>query len=139
VSIIGSMGARSAGTRAGLDVVYAVDRDAWRAWLRRTHATTPRVWLVYYRKATGKTGVSYDDAVEEALAFGWIDSKTNPLDDERYLQLFTPRRPGVSDEASGARVSASADSPLLHYCHSRFLANSARETYKRFVTDVARF
>jgi uncharacterized protein YdeI (YjbR/CyaY-like superfamily) len=70
------------------------DRDAWRAWLEEHHNTVPGAWLVNYRKATGKTAVSYDEAVEEALAFGWIDSKANPLDGERYLQMFTPRRPG---------------------------------------------
>jgi uncharacterized protein YdeI (YjbR/CyaY-like superfamily) len=81
-------------TRAGLPIVEAPDREAWRAWLDENHATGGGAWLVNYRKATGKAGVPYDEAVEEALCFGWIDSKTNPLDDERYLQMFTPRRPG---------------------------------------------
>jgi uncharacterized protein YdeI (YjbR/CyaY-like superfamily) len=81
-------------TRAGLEILHAVDRGAWRAWLAEHHASAPGVWLVYYRKATGRTGVSYDEAVEEALAFGWIDSKTNPRDEEGWLQMFTPRRPG---------------------------------------------
>lgn len=49
---------------------------------------------MYYKKNSKKTGISYDEAVEEALSFGWIDSKVNALDEERYMQIFTPRKPG---------------------------------------------
>ena len=72
--------------------IYASDRKAWRAWLKRNHRTCERVWLVYYKKGSGKPSVSYNDAVEEALCFGWIDSTLRTLDKERYTQQFTPRR-----------------------------------------------
>lgn len=72
---------------------YAKDRRTWREWLEENHATAPGVWLVYYKKKSGKPRVDYEDAVEEALCFGWIDSKPNVIDDERYMQLFTPRKP----------------------------------------------
>ena len=72
--------------------IEAQDRHAWRAWLEENHAITAGVWLVYYKKHTGKPGISYDEAVEEALCFGWIDSRPNTLDDERYMQFFSPRK-----------------------------------------------
>lgn len=72
---------------------YAPDRKTWRKWLAKNHASTPGIWLIYYRKQSEKSGVSYNDAVEEALCFGWIDSTMRPLDESRYMQLFTPRKP----------------------------------------------
>jgi uncharacterized protein YdeI (YjbR/CyaY-like superfamily) len=73
--------------------VYAKDRAAFRKWLEQNHKTTPGIWLVYYKKNSGKPSISYPDAVKEALCFGWIDSKPNAIDDERYMQVFTPRKP----------------------------------------------
>jgi uncharacterized protein YdeI (YjbR/CyaY-like superfamily) len=72
---------------------YAPDRATWRIWLAEHHATSKGVWLVYYKKDSGKPRVSYDDAVEEALCFGWIDSVVNAIDDDSYMQLFSPRKP----------------------------------------------
>ena len=72
---------------------YARDRKEWRKWLKKNYATSQGIWLIYYKKCADKTCVSYDEAVEEALSFGWIDSKVNKLDDERYMQVFTPRKP----------------------------------------------
>lgn len=74
--------------------IYAADRAAWRAWLEANNDTAERIRLVYYKARSGKPSVSYDEAVEEALCFGWIDSRINSIDDERYMQLYTPRRPG---------------------------------------------
>jgi len=73
---------------------YTESRKAWRAWLSKNHAKEKEIWLVYYRKATGKPRISYNDAVEEALCFGWIDSTAKRVDDERFAQRFSPRRPG---------------------------------------------
>ncbi|MGB3589370.1 MAG: YdeI/OmpD-associated family protein [Tunicatimonas sp.] len=70
---------------------YPETRQQWRDWLAENHVTADGVWLVYYKKGTGKPTVTYDEAVEEALCFGWIDSVPNKLDDERYKQLFSPR------------------------------------------------
>jgi uncharacterized protein YdeI (YjbR/CyaY-like superfamily) len=66
----------------------------WRTWLRKYHQTRPEIWLIYYRKASGKPRISHSDAVDEALCFGWIDSQAAPLDADRFAQRFTPRRPG---------------------------------------------
>ena len=79
---------------ADFEEVYAADGAAWRAWLRENHATSPGVWLVYYKKDTGKPSVTWDEAVEEALCYGWIDSKVNRMDEARYKQVFMPRKAG---------------------------------------------
>ena len=68
-------------------------RDEWRQWLRRNHTTESEIWLVYYRKDSGKPRIAYTDAVEEALCFGWIDGIEKKIDDKASAQRFTPRRP----------------------------------------------
>ena len=65
----------------------------WREWLLAHHATTRGVWLVYYKKAAGQPSLSWSQAVDEALCFGWIDSQAKPLDAQRYQQFFSPRKP----------------------------------------------
>jgi len=71
----------------------AASRADWRAWLERHHALSSGVWLVSYKKETARPRVAYAAAVEEALCFGWIDSRPNALDDERAMQWFSPRKP----------------------------------------------
>lgn len=73
--------------------IHPKTRAGWRSWLKRNHAKCDGVWLIYYRASPGKSRLSWDDAVREALCFGWIDSKVKPIDDERYKQIFTPRKP----------------------------------------------
>lgn len=70
---------------------YAENRAEWRTWLENNHEIAKNIWLIYYKKHTKKPSVPYNDAVEEALCFGWIDSTVRKLDDERYMQIFTPR------------------------------------------------
>jgi uncharacterized protein YdeI (YjbR/CyaY-like superfamily) len=65
----------------------------FRAWLEEHHETEPEVWVGYYKKATGKPTLTWSEAVDEALCFGWIDGKLQRIDDERHRQRFTPRRP----------------------------------------------
>lgn len=74
---------------------HPLTRSEWRAWLEANHTRSEGVWLITYKVATGKPRVEYDEAVEEALCFGWIDSKPNKLDDERSLLWFAPRKPGT--------------------------------------------
>lgn len=71
---------------------YAKNRKAWRKWLEKNHLKEEGVWLIYYKKGSGKTRVSWEQAVEEALCFGWIDSISKPIDEEKYKQKFTPRK-----------------------------------------------
>jgi uncharacterized protein YdeI (YjbR/CyaY-like superfamily) len=69
------------------------NRRAWRTWLRTHHASESEIWLVFHKRHTAKSQMTYDDAVEEALCFGWIDSLVRRLDDDRYARKFTPRKP----------------------------------------------
>jgi len=68
--------------------------SAWRAWLEKNHAAASEIWLAYYKKGAGKTSVTYREALDEALCFGWIDSIIRRMDDEKYMQRYTPRKPG---------------------------------------------
>lgn len=72
--------------------LHVPNRKAWRAWLNKHHKTEREIWLVYHRKATGQGRIAYNDAVEEALCFGWIDSIVKTLDAERVVQRFSPRK-----------------------------------------------
>jgi len=76
-----------------LQQVYVEDRAAWRRWLVSNHASSPGIWLVFDKKASRADRLAYADAVEEALCYGWIDSLVRRIDDARYVQLFTPRKP----------------------------------------------
>lgn len=71
---------------------YAKNRSEWRAWLAKYHKTASEIWLIYYKKASGKPRVPYNDAVDEALCYGWIDSILKPIDDEKYAQRYSPRK-----------------------------------------------
>lgn len=82
------------------------NRDAWRAWLEKNHARETELWVVLYKKNSGKPTVSYDEAVEEALCFGWIDGLTKGIDDEKYGVRFTPRKSGsIWSESNKKRVA----------------------------------
>jgi uncharacterized protein YdeI (YjbR/CyaY-like superfamily) len=70
------------------------DATAWRRWLSREHERSPGVWLVLHKKGGGVTRLTYADALDEALCFGWIDGQLSTRDGESYRQRFTPRRPG---------------------------------------------
>ena len=74
--------------------VHLSDRGSWRRWLEKNHAIQRGIWLIFYKKATRKPSLDYEESVEEALCFGWVDSRTRRLDDERYMLMFTPRKPG---------------------------------------------
>lgn len=73
--------------------LYITSSKDWRDWLKKNYKTEKEIWLVYPKKATGKPRIEYNDAVEEALCFGWIDSIVKKLDEERTVQRFSPRKP----------------------------------------------
>jgi len=74
-------------------IYHPADRAAWRSWLEANHASARGVWVATWRSRTGRDTVPYEEVVLEALCFGWIDSTVNTFDDDRGLQLITPRRP----------------------------------------------
>jgi len=69
------------------------DHREWRRWLRTHHSSESEIWLVFYKQHTGKSSILYQDALDEALCFGWIDSLVRRLDDDRFARKFTPRKP----------------------------------------------
>ena len=74
--------------------LHVTTREAWRRWLREHHKRESEVLLVYNKAHTGRPRLPYQDALEEALCFGWIDAQVRRIDDDRYGQRWTPRRPG---------------------------------------------
>ncbi len=70
----------------------AASRQEWRSWLEKHHTRESQVWLVYFKKHTGKPSLSYTESLEEALCFGWVDGIKRRIDEERYAHRFSPRR-----------------------------------------------
>src|SRR5256885_11535625 len=64
----------------------------WRRWLAAHHASDTEVWLVFHKRHTGRKSIEYDDSVDQALCYGWIDSLIKRIDDDRYARKFTPRK-----------------------------------------------
>lgn len=86
--------------------IHMTSRHDWRAWLEENHDTKNEIWLIFYKKHTGKPNISYDEAVEEALCFGWIDSIIKKIDDDKFVRKFTPRKPGSKwSESNKKRAS----------------------------------
>jgi len=73
-------------------LLYVTDRKEWRDWLTKHYKSESEVWLVYYRKHSGKPRISYNDAVEEALCFGWIDGQAKSLNDDKFLIHFSRQK-----------------------------------------------
>ena len=69
------------------EVVYITNRKEWRNWLKENHNLKKEIWLIYYKRHTNKPRIPYNDAVEEAICFGWIDSTIKNIDNEKYLYL----------------------------------------------------
>jgi uncharacterized protein YdeI (YjbR/CyaY-like superfamily) len=74
--------------------LYFKTRKEWRRWIEKNHSTVDSIWIIFYKKHTGKPCLAYVDAVEEALCYGWIDGKIKRINDEYYVQRYTPRRLG---------------------------------------------
>lgn len=74
--------------------IEAQDAAEFRAWLQANHGTSPAVWLIFWKKGSGHPSIVWGDAVDQALCFGWVDSKVQSLDAQRYRQYFSVRKPG---------------------------------------------
>ena len=75
------------------NTLYVTTRKEWRDWLKKHYQSEKEIWLVYYKKYTGKPRINYNEAVEEALCFGWIDSIVKSIDEDRFAQRFSLRNP----------------------------------------------
>ncbi|MFC1755225.1 YdeI family protein [Thermoproteota archaeon] len=71
--------------------LYVTNRKQWNSWLAKNHNKEKEIWLIYFKKSSGKKRIPYNDAVEEALCYGWIDSILKGIDEEKFAQRFTPR------------------------------------------------
>lgn len=81
------------------------NREGWRRWLEKHHGDKKEIWVVYYKKTAGKQGIAYDESVEEALAYGWIDGQAKTIDAETWACRFTRRKPTSNwSESNIARV-----------------------------------
>ena len=102
-------------TEPGLETCHPLTADEWRKWLEEHHARTQGIWLVSYKQSTAKPRVHYDDAVEIALCFGWIDSKPRTLDAERSMLWFSPRKKGTAwSKKNKERIEKLTASGQLH-------------------------
>jgi uncharacterized protein YdeI (YjbR/CyaY-like superfamily) len=89
--------------------------EDFRAWLERYHDSEPELWVVYYKKASGKPSMTWQESVDEALCFGWIDGIRKSIDAERYMNRFTPRRVGSNWSAVNiGRVAALTEAGRMH-------------------------
>jgi uncharacterized protein YdeI (YjbR/CyaY-like superfamily) len=102
-------------TRLPPNAVHPLTRDDWRAWLQAHHGRDEGVWLVSYKKASGKPSLGYDAVVEEALCFGWVDSKPSKLDEQRTMLWFSPRKPKSAwSRPNKERVARLIEQGLMH-------------------------
>lgn len=98
----------------GIKTYYAKSQAAWRKWLEENHGTEKSVWLIIYKKESGVPSVYYSEAVDEAICFGWIDSKPNKRDDESYYQFFAKRNAKSNwSKANKAKVSKLMEKGLM--------------------------
>ena len=90
------------------------DRQELRRWLELNHATVSQAWVVIYKKHSDMQGLRYEEAVEEAVCYGWIDGKMNRVDDDRFRQRFTPRRTNsVWSQSNKDRATRMIDAGLM--------------------------
>lgn len=96
------------------ETLYPKNRKAWRTWLLKNHDSKQSVWVIYYRIKSGKPTLKYSDAVDEALCFGWIDSKVKPVDDEKFMQFFCKRKPsGTWSKINKEKVQRLIEASLM--------------------------
>ena len=120
-----------------LNVIEARNRKEWREWLQKNHLTSPGIWLIYYKKDSGKPTISYEEAVEEALSFGWIDSKANALDEERYMQIFTPRKMGsIWSKSNKQRVKKIIEQGLMTPAGLEKIEAAKKDGSWNFLDDI---
>jgi uncharacterized protein YdeI (YjbR/CyaY-like superfamily) len=112
------------------------DRAAFREWLQSNHASAQDLWVGYYRKASGKSAMTYPEAVEEALCFGWIDGLTYRIDDEVHANRFTPRRKGSSWSGPNiAKVAELRKAGLMHAAGLRAFEERDRRKDQPYLRD----
>ena len=110
------------------NTLYAMDRTSWRDWLTENVEKENEKWLVFPSKKSGEVSISYNDAVEEALCFGWIDSTVRKLDDNHRIQRFTPRR-------NGSKYSRANVERLIWLEHQGMLHPKVRSSVLKLIRE----
>lgn len=112
-------------------------RQEWRQWLADNHRSKQSVWLVYYRKKSDKPTVAYQEAVEEALCFGWIDSTKKTIDEERFMQLFSRRKPtSIWSRINKDSVKRLIDQGLMTEAGLASVEKAKKNGYWKILDDV---
>ncbi|NDV82238.1 YdeI family protein [Bacteroides sp. 51] len=102
-------------SQSSIEIKYFENRRDWRKWLADNFETAREIWFVFPQKSSGKKSIAYNDAVEEALCFEWIDSTIKPLDTELRIQRFTPRNPkSTYSQANKERLKWLSDNKMIH-------------------------
>nr|WP_321412048.1 YdeI/OmpD-associated family protein [uncultured Carboxylicivirga sp.] len=83
-------------TKKEIETFTPKSRAEWRQWLDKNHAAKQAIWLIYYKSSAKASSISWSEAVDEALCFGWIDSTRKTIDDDRFMQYFSKRKPNSS-------------------------------------------
>jgi uncharacterized protein YdeI (YjbR/CyaY-like superfamily) len=122
------------------ETLYLTDRNKWRSWLAKNHTSAKEIWLIYYNKKSGKPRIPYNDAVEEALCYGWIDSIVKKYDEERAAQRFSPRRKNsqlseMNKERIRRLIEAGKMTPAGLESIKHHLGNSNSGKKNNFLTD----
>lgn len=121
-------------TRA--EVTVFPSSDEFRAWLNAHHDSAPQIWVGYFRKGTGKTSMTYPEAVEEALCFGWIDGLTYRVDDEVHTNRFTPRRKGSNWSGPNiAKIAELKEAGRMHPAGLRAFEERDRRKDQPYMRD----
>lgn len=122
-------------------IIYFSERTAWRSWLLENHDREKEIWLIYPHQATGKDRILYNDAVEEALCFGWIDSTVKNLNENHSMQRFTPRKPNSGySQANRERLKWLMEQNLIHRSVQKEAEKVIREefVYPKDILDAIR-
>ena len=113
------------------------NRKDWRRWLEQNGAKETSVWLIYYKATSGKPTITYSDAVDEALCFGWIDSKVQTVDAVSYRQFFTKRKPdSVWSKLNKAKVEKLIEQELMTEAGLRCIKSAQQNGYWSLLDDA---
>jgi uncharacterized protein YdeI (YjbR/CyaY-like superfamily) len=124
-------------TKDGIKTFYAKDRREWRTWLRTNHSKEKNVWLILYKKESDVPTVHYEDAVDEALCFGWIDSRPNKRDKQSYYLLFSKRNPKSNwSEANRERAEKLIKQDLMEKAGFNLIELAKKNGTWTALTDV---
>lgn len=97
-----------------MEIFCPTSQKDWRQWLQKNHCSKGSIWLVYYKKKSGMPTISWSEAVDEALCFGWIDSTAKPIDDAKYMQFFSKRKPNsVWSKVNKEKINRLIDDGLM--------------------------